>query len=112
MITTGAMVLALFFAQPPTHPAEDYLAEGLKALDSNQPAVAEPLLRKAVEADPADIQAQFNLALVLGMEGKDSESIAGYRKTLELKPGLYEADLNLGILLLRNKQFADAAPVL
>ncbi len=111
MITTGTLVLALL-AQSPTHPAQDYLADGLKALDANQPAVAEPLLRKAVEADPADIQSQFNLALVLGMEGKDAESIAGYRKTLELKPGLYEADLNLGILLLRSKQFADAAPVL
>ena len=51
-----------------------------------------------MDADPADIQAQFNLALVLGMEGKDTEAIAVYRKTLELKPALYEADLNLGII--------------
>ena len=111
-MTAGALLLALYLAQSPTPSAADYLAQGLKALDGNQPAVAEPLLRKAVEADPADIQAQFNLALVLGMEGKDAESIAAYRKTLELKPGLYEADLNLGILLLRDKQFVDAAPVL
>ena len=107
MLTPGALVIVLLLAQ-----SEDYVAEGLKALDANQPAAAEPFLRKAVEADPADLQAQFNLALVLGMEGKDTEAIAGYRKTLELKPGLFEADLNLGIILLRSKQPADAAVVL
>ncbi len=112
MVTTGALVLALVLAQSPTHPAEDYLAEGLKALDANQPAAAEPFLRKAVDANPTDVQAQFNLALVLGMEAKDAEAIAAYRKTLDLKPALYEADLNLGILLLRSKQPADAATVL
>ena len=107
MVTMGALLLVLLLAQ-----SEDYLTQGLKALDANQPAAAEPLLRKAVDADPADFQARFNLALVLGMEGKDAEAIALYRKTLELKPALYEADLNLGILLLRNKQPADAALVL
>jgi tetratricopeptide (TPR) repeat protein len=107
MMTTGALFLLFMLA-----PADDYLADGIKALDANQPAAAEPLLRKAVETSPTDVQAQFNLALVLGMEGKDSEAIAGYRKTLELSPALYEADLNLGILLLRNKQSADATIVL
>ena len=112
MVTPGVLVLILLLAQSQSHPAEDYLTQGLKALDAHQPASAEPLLRKAVDADPADLNAQFNLALVLGMEGKDAEAIVVYRKTLELKPALYEADLNLGILLLRSKQPADAAVVL
>jgi tetratricopeptide (TPR) repeat protein len=103
----GALILALLLAQ-----SQDYLAQGLRALDANQPASAEPLLRKAVEADPTDVRARFNLALVLGMEGKDTEAIAVYRTTLELKPALYEADLNLGILLLRGKQPVDAVTVL
>jgi tetratricopeptide (TPR) repeat protein len=34
--------------------------------------------------------------------------MAEYRKVLELKPGLYEAELNLGILLLRNQSAAEA----
>jgi Tfp pilus assembly protein PilF len=43
---------------------------------------------------------------------KDEEGIAEYRKTLELKPGLYEAELNEGILLLRQKNPADALTLL
>jgi len=112
MVTTGALILALLLAQSPNPPAEDYLSEGLKALDANQPVAAEPFLRKAVAASPADVQAQFNLALVLGMQGKDPEAIAAYRRTLELSPALFEADLNLGILLLRGKQPSVALVVL
>ena len=93
-------------------PAEDYVAEGMKALDANQPAQAELLFRKAVEADPKDYAAHFNLAFALIQQQKDTEAITELRKTLELKPGLYEADLNLGTLLLRKKQPADAAVLL
>jgi Tfp pilus assembly protein PilF len=93
-------------------PPQDYLAEGLKSLDANQPAAAEPLLRKAIEADPKDIAAHFNLALALSLQHKDPDAVAEYHTVLELKPGLYEADLNLGILLLRDKRPADALPVL
>ncbi len=89
-------------------PAEDYLADGLKALNAKQPAVAEPLLRKAVEADPMDVEAHFNLALALSLQRKDPEAVAELRKTLELQPKLYEADLNLGILLVRDKDPAGA----
>ena len=42
---------------------------------------------------------------------RDAEGIAEYRKTLELKPGLYEAELNGGILLMRQKNPADALPL-
>jgi tetratricopeptide (TPR) repeat protein len=43
---------------------------------------------------------------------RDPEAVAEYRKTLELKPGLYEAELNAGIVLLRQKNPADALPLL
>jgi tetratricopeptide (TPR) repeat protein len=112
MLTPSVLILALLLAQSQDHPAEDYLAEGLRALDAHQPAAAEPLLRKAVDAAPGDLQAEFNLALVLGMQGKDAEAVVFYRKVLELKPALYEADLNLGVILLRDKQPGDALPLL
>jgi tetratricopeptide (TPR) repeat protein len=93
-------------------PQQDFLAEGLKALDANQPAAAEPLLRQAVQADAKDFAAHFNLALALSLQQKDDEAIRELRLTLELQPGLHEADSNLGTLLLRNKRAAEAVPVL
>jgi tetratricopeptide (TPR) repeat protein len=102
-----ALVAVLLFA-----PQQDRLAEGLKALDANQPAAAEALLRQAVQSDAADFSAHFNLALALSLQQKDAEAIQELRRTLELKPGLYQADSNLGTLLLRNKRAAEAVPVL
>jgi tetratricopeptide (TPR) repeat protein len=107
MVLFGALLAGLLFAPPP-----DFLAEGLKALDANQPAAAEPLLRQAVAAAPGDFSVHFNLALALSLQGKDAEAVSELRRTLELKPALYEADLNLGILLLRDKQPGEALPPL
>src|SRR5208283_2198968 len=43
---------------------------------------------------------------------RDADAIAEYRKALDLKPDLYEAQLNLSIVLIREKQPADAAVLL
>jgi len=102
-----ALLSLLLFA-----PQQDFLADGLKALDANQPAQAETLFHRAVEADANDFSAHFNLALALSVQQKDNEAIQELRRTLELKPALYEADINLATLLLRNKRFAEAVPVL
>jgi tetratricopeptide (TPR) repeat protein len=102
-------LLAAFFLFAPQ---QDFLAEGLKALDGNQPAATEALFRRATEADPNDFSAHFNLALSLSLQQKDAEAISELRRTLELKPALYEADINLATLLLRNKRFAEAVPIL
>ena len=83
--------------------ASDFAAEGLKALGSGQYEAAADAFRKAVVADPSDYGAHFNLALAYGFLARDEDGIAEYRKTLELKPGLYEAELNCGMLMLRRK---------
>jgi tetratricopeptide (TPR) repeat protein len=98
---------ALLFLQTP-----DYSAEGLQALDAGKYGQAAELFGKAVAADPKDYAAHFHLALSYSMLRRDAESLAEYKKVLELKPGLYEAELNAGILLIRDKQAADAAPYL
>src|SRR5512133_2889184 len=90
----------------------DFTAEGLKALDESRYEAAAQSFAKAVDADPKDYTGHFYLALAYSMLGQDAEGIAEYRKALELKPGLYEAELNLGILFLRQKSPADALPVL
>ena len=65
-----------------------------------------------MQADPGDYAAHFHLALANSLTGKVEEAIAGYRRVLELKPGLYEAELNLGMLLLGHKRPAEAVPYL
>jgi len=92
--------------------AADYGAEGWKALEADKYEEAVQLFSKAVETDPKDYTAHFNLGLAYSMLGKDAEAIPAYRKALELKPGLYEAELNLGILLLKWKQAGEAVPPL
>ncbi len=98
-----ALVLLLLFA-----PTTDYQGEGLKALEAKQYDQAVQLFTQAVQADPADYSAHFNLALAFSLLGKDAEAIPEFQKTLELKPGLYQAELNLGIVLLRGKRAKDA----
>jgi tetratricopeptide (TPR) repeat protein len=83
--------------------ASDFAADGLKALGTGEYAAAVEAFRKAVAADPSDYSAHFNLALAYGFLMRDEDGIAEYRRTLELKPGLYEAELNCGMLLLRRK---------
>jgi Tfp pilus assembly protein PilF len=97
----------LFFFQP-----ANPVTEGMKALDDGKYEAAAEAFTKAVAADPGDYTAHFNLALAYSFLQQDDRGVAEYRKTLELHPGLYEAQLNLGILLLRQKKPADAEPAL
>jgi tetratricopeptide (TPR) repeat protein len=90
----------------------DYQTEGTKALDAKQYSVAAELFERAVAADPKDYGAQFQLALADSLLGKDSDAIAHYKTVLDLKPDLYQAQLNLGILLVRGKEPAAAVPLL
>ena len=90
----------------------DYTTEGIKALDEGKYDAAAQAFRKAIEADSTDYFAHFNLAMAFTLLQRDPEAVAEYRKTLELKPGLYEAELNAGIVLLRQKDPAEALPLL
>src|ERR1035438_8481891 len=102
-----AAIAFLFFLQTP-----DYDAEGAKALTAGQYQAAADSFTKAIAADPRDYYAHFNLAMAYTFLNRDDDGIAEYRKTLEVKPGLYEAELNCGILLLRQKTPADALPLI
>jgi len=104
----GAIILLLLALEQPA----DHAAEGLKALEAQDYAAAEQHLSRAVEADPSDFTARFNLALTQSLLGKRRDAIEGYRKVLSLKPGLYEAELNLGILLVLDKQSGEAVTLL
>src|SRR5580658_6488911 len=103
----AAAVLLFFLQQTP-----DYDADGAKALDAGKYDTAAAAFTKAIAADPQDYYAHFNLAMADRFLHKDEEATSEYRNSLEIKPGLYEAELNGGILLLRQKNPADALPLL
>src|SRR5271170_1741405 len=86
--------------------------QGMKALDDKRYADAVSSFTQAIAADPKDYSLHFNLALAYSLMGKNAEAIPEYKKTLELKAGLFEAELNIGISLLREKQAGDAVPYL
>lgn len=89
----------------------DYTAEGMKALDEGKYDAAAQAFTKAIAVDAKDYFAHFNLAMAFTLLHKDPEAALEYRKTLELKPGLYEAELNGGIVLLRQRNPAEALPL-
>src|SRR5580700_951553 len=90
----------------------DFEGDGIKALDAKQYDAAVDLFTKAVAADAKDYAAHFHLGLAYSLLGKDAEAIAQYKTTLELKPGLYEAELNIGVSMSRAKDAASAIPYL
>src|SRR6476469_7558765 len=102
-----AVAAALFVLQ-----AADFNAGGMKALEEGKYEAAVQSFTKAIAADSKDYFAHFNLGLAYGLLNRDVEGIAEYRKTLELQPRLYEAELNAAILLMRQKDPAEALPLL
>ncbi len=93
-------------------PLQDAASDGAKALEERRYDAAVQALTKAIADDPKDYYSHFNLALAYGSLHRDAEAVAEYRKTLELKPGLYEAELNAGMVLVRIKEPAEALPLL
>jgi tetratricopeptide (TPR) repeat protein len=108
------LALGLFFQAAGAPGAKDpsAISDGMKALDEGRYEAAAAAFREAIQADPSNFAAHFNLALAYGFLRKDAEGIQEYRKALELRPGLYEAQLNEGILLLRQGKPAEAGPLL
>lgn len=65
-------------------------------------AEAEPLLKKALENDPANYVAWFDLGFTENALGRREESIAAYRKAVAAKPDVFESNLNLGLQLAKS----------
>lgn len=86
----------------------DPVDAGTKLLEQEKYAEAIGVFQKVIAAETKSVPAHFYLGMAYGSLNRDAEAIAAYRQVLELEPGLYEAELNLGMLLLRGKQ-ADQA---
>jgi tetratricopeptide (TPR) repeat protein len=78
------------------------------AIQKNEFTSAETLLKKALDSAPKDdqpwcYQAWFDLGFVLNRLGHTDDSIAAYRKSVAAKPDVFEANLNLGLMLARSR---------
>jgi tetratricopeptide (TPR) repeat protein len=86
----------------PSFPPELIQAEN--DIEKKDYASAEPLLQKVVAADPKNYQAWFDLGFVHNAQGNLTESIAAYRRSVTVKPDVFESNLNLGLTLAKAGQ--------
>ena len=84
--------------------ASPELTQAEAFIEKREYAAAEPLLRKLTASDSATYVAWFDLGFVENGLGKVDESIAAYRKSVEVKPDVFESNLNLGIQLAKTGQ--------
>lgn len=87
-------------------------AAGLQALDHQDYQKAEDIFSGLSTANPQDYASLFYLALAHTGLNKDADAVTEYKRVLVLKPGLYEAELNAGMVLLRDHDAAAATPFL
>src|SRR6266853_4093771 len=86
----------------PSSPPELIQAES--AIEKQDYSTAEPFLKKVVEQDPDNYAAWFDLGFLYNATGKTDDSIAAYRKSVTAKPGVFESNLNLGLMLVKAHQ--------
>ena len=87
---------------------EDALRGEADSISKTDPAKAEALLLKAVEANPESVKAHFNLGLLYVQEKKYQEAIDQYKRVSELDPEHTDAFFNLGYLYAMSKDYGDA----
>jgi Tfp pilus assembly protein PilF len=71
------------------------------AIDKESWAEAETLLQDAVAKDPKDYRAWFDLGFTYTSQDKTSEAAQAYRHSVDIKPDIFESNLNLGISLAK-----------
>src|SRR5208283_2314159 len=78
------------------------ISQAEDAIQKNDFTAAETLLKKALDKDPKNFQAWFDLGFVLNHLGRVEDSIHAYRQSVAAKPDVFETNLNLGLMLARS----------
>ena len=86
----------------PSSPPELIQAES--SIEKQDYVTAEPLLKKVVGQDPDNFAAWFDLGFLYNALGRTDDSIAAYRKSVAAKPGVFESNLNLGLMLVKAQE--------
>ncbi|HYX70468.1 MAG TPA: tetratricopeptide repeat protein [Terriglobales bacterium] len=69
------------------------------AIEKQDYAAAETKLQQATTEDPKDYRAWFDLGFVYSSTDRKPQAAEAYRKSVELKPDVFESNLNLGAVL-------------
>lgn len=88
--------------------ARRHFAAALKAKESGDRPAAIAELRRAVAADPSNVDASFSLAYQLDLAGAEDEAIDLYERICENPPAPVNALLNLAVLCEDRGDFARA----
>src|SRR4051812_38624294 len=94
---------------------QPYPSAGAKAevlIEKKDYAAAEPILLKAVGDDPKDWQAWYYLGYLYSATERNEKAIDAYRHAVTENPKLFEANLNLGLLLATAGNRPEAAKYL
>lgn len=83
--------------------SEQYAEQGNAYLRLGRTDEAEQMFRDALEADPANAQAQLGMARVLAAKGQAGQALDAYRKALELDPQLGAAYGEAARLAMRSE---------
>jgi tetratricopeptide (TPR) repeat protein len=96
--------------------AEERAADDLKdaedLLQKQQYQQAEDKLLAIIPKEESNPQAWFDLGFAQGQLGKTAEAIKAYKKATELSPKWFEAQQNLGLMLVKSGDFPAAAAAL
>src|SRR5215831_16870521 len=93
-------------------PPADPLHEAEDLLQKQQYAQAEEKLQPLMAAQAKNPQAWFDLGFALSHQEKTKDAVASYQKAVDLAPGWFEANLNLGLDLVKAGNSTAAAQVL
>jgi tetratricopeptide (TPR) repeat protein len=94
-----------------SHPA-DPQAEAESLIEKQQYAEAEEKLQSLIKTQAKNPQTWFDLGFAQSHQGKTGDAVASYQNAVELAPGWFEANLNLGVDLARAGKRSAAIPVL
>ncbi|MFQ5568749.1 MAG: tetratricopeptide repeat protein [Rhodothermales bacterium] len=88
--------------------ARVYIAEGNEARNKGEFERAVAAYRKALEIDPRNVIAHYNLGTLLGQLKADDEAMTYFRAAIELDPNHRDARFNLATALSRAGRFEEA----
>lgn len=86
------------------------LNQAQEAIQKNDFTTARTLLQKYTAKDPKDYRGWYTLAYADSASGDKSAAVEDYKRALSLKPDLFEANLNLGLLLAQSGDRKAALP--